>query len=50
MQILAFFSDQKLLIKGNNSCQKQCVKEIALMNVKTYIPKLSYVFLLQFDL
>ena len=50
MQILAFFSNQKLVIKGNNSCQKQCFMEIALLNVKTYIQKLSYVFLLQFDI
>ena len=44
MQILTFFSNQKLVIKGNNSCQKQCFMEIALLNVKTYIRKLSYVF------
>ena len=42
-QILAFFSNQKLVIKGNNSCQKQSFMEIALLNVKTYIQKLSYV-------
>ena len=50
MQILAFFSNQKLVIKGNNSCQKQCFMESYLLNVKTYIQKLSYVFLLLFDL
>ena len=44
MQILAFFSNQKLVIKGNNSCQKQCFMEIALLNVKTYIQKLSCAF------
>ena len=44
MQILAFFSNQKLVIKGNNSCQKQCFMKIALLNVKTYIQKLSHVF------
>ena len=44
MQILAFFSNQKLVIKGNNSCQKQCFMEIALLNVNTYIQKLAYVF------
>ena len=44
MQILAFFSNQKLVIKDNNSCQKQCFMENALLNVKTYIQKLSYVF------
>ena len=30
-----FFSNQTLIIKGNNSCQKQCFMEIALLNVKT---------------
>ena len=45
MQILAFFSNQKLVIKGNNLCQKQCFMEIALLNVKTYIKKLSYCFI-----
>ena len=44
MQILAFFSDQKLVIKGNHSAQKQCFMEIALLNVKTYIQKLFYAF------
>ena len=48
MQILVFFSNQKLLIKGDNSCQKQCFMEIALLNVKTYIQKLSYVFYCSF--
>ena len=43
MQILAFFSNQKLVINGNNSYQKQCFMEIALPNMKTYIQKLSYV-------
>ena len=47
MQILAFFSNQILVIKGHNSYQKQCFMKIALLNVKTYIQKLSYVFLLQ---
>ena len=41
MQILAFFSNQKLVINGNNSCQKQCFMEIASLNVNTYIQKLS---------
>ena len=50
MQILAFFINQKLVTKGNNSCQKQCFMEIASLSVKTYIQKLSDVFLLQFDL
>ena len=50
MQILAFFINQKLVIKGNNSFQKQYFMEIALLSVKTYTQKLSYVFLLQFDL
>ena len=45
MQILAFFSNQKLVIKANNSCQKQCFMEIALLSVNTYIQKLSYVFI-----
>ena len=36
MQILAFFSNQKLVIKGNNSCQMQCFVKIALLNVKMY--------------
>ena len=36
MQILSFFSNQKLVIKGNNSCQKQCFMEIALLNVDLY--------------
>ena len=44
MQILTFFSNQKLVIKGNNSCQKHCFMEIALLNVKSYIQKLPYVF------
>ena len=44
MQILTFFSNQKLVIKGNNSCQKQCFMEIALLNVKTCKQRLSYVF------
>ena len=44
MQILPFFSNQKLVIKGSNSCQKQCFMEIALLNVKTYIQKRSYFF------
>ena len=44
MQRLAFFSNQKLVIKGNNSCQKQCFMDIALLNVWSYIQKLSYVF------
>ena len=44
MQILAFFSNQNLVVKDNNSCQKQCFMAIALLNVKTYIQKLSYVF------
>ena len=44
MQILALFSNQKMVIKGNNTCQKQCFMEIALLNVKTYIQKLSYIF------
>ena len=44
MQILAFFSNQKLVIKGNNSCQKQCFMEIALLNVKTYIYKRCLTF------
>ena len=44
MQILAFFSNQKLVINDNNSCQKQCFMEIALLKVKTYIQKLSCVF------
>ena len=44
MRILAFFSNQKLVIKDNNSYQKQCFMEIALLTVKTYIQKLSYVF------
>ena len=44
MQILAFFSNQKLVIKCNNSCPKQCFMEIALLNLNLYIQKLSYVF------
>ena len=44
MQILAFSSNQNLVIKGNNSCQKQCFKKIALLNVKTCTQKLAYVF------
>ena len=44
MKILALFSNQKMVIKVNNSCQKQCFMEIALLNVKTYIQKLSYTF------
>ena len=38
------FSNQKLVIKGNNSCQKQCFIKIYLQYMKTYILKLSYVF------
>ena len=44
MEMLAFFFNQRLVIKGNSSCQKQCFIEIYLLNVKTYIQKLSYVF------
>ena len=44
MQIMAFFYNHKLVIKDNNLCQKQCFMEIALLNVKTYTQKLSYVF------
>ena len=44
MQILEFCSNQKFVIKGNNSCQKQCFMEMALLNVNTYIQKMSYVF------
>ena len=44
MQRLAFFSNQNLVIKGNISCQKQCFMDIALLNVWSYIQKLSYVF------
>ena len=29
------FLQQKLVIKGNKSCQKQCYMEVALINVKT---------------
>ena len=44
MQSLAFLSNQNLVIKCNNSCQKQCFMESALLNVKTYKQKLPYVF------
>ena len=44
LQILAWSLTKQLVIKGNNSCQKQCFKGIYLMNMKTYILKLSYVF------
>ena len=36
MHILVFFSNQKSVIKGNNSCKKQYFMAIALLNVKTY--------------
>ena len=38
-----FFTNHTLIIKGNNSCQKQCVMKIVLLDVKIYIQKLSYV-------
>ena len=48
--ILVFFSNQKLVIKGNNSCQKQYFKEIALLNVNNDQRKTALRLLLQPDL
>ena len=50
MHVLVFFSNQKSVIKDNNSCQKQYFKAIALLNVKTYQRKTVTSFLLPSDL
>ena len=48
--ILVFFSYQNSIIKGNNSCYKQCFMENALLNVKICQRKTVIRFLLQPDL
>ena len=50
MQILPVFSNQTLVIKGNNSCQKQCFMEIALQEREDLYTKAGLRFLLQFDI
>ena len=48
--MFVFLSNQKMVIKGNNSCQEQCFMEIALLNVKTYQRKTAICFVLKPDL